>query len=152
MKTIYVDVNQFDNVNGVFVNDNNIVLKSAGAVISAMDIKDYNEDYKRFKEEYDIQFIFENNVPKIDIFTIPMVDIFAVDSEGGYIASLGEMTNLRENIPICYIDKNHKCYFICDNGKDFINNANHWKNMLKLCSSIEIFDSKESAMKQYEFL
>ena len=102
MKKVYLDTTQSNICIGVFANGAEVVL--AGTTVNAMAVKYKNGEYQRFAEEYDIHFIFEDNIPKIDFYAIPMVEIFAVDSSGGYIGSLGQPTDLQENIPICYID------------------------------------------------
>lgn len=85
--------------------------------------------------------MFEDNVPKIDFYTVPMVEIFAVDSDGGYIVSVGQSTDLQEDIPICYIDADKRCYLIAENGKEFLMNIYQWKEQLTPCTNIEFFDS-----------
>lgn len=107
---------------------------------------------QKFAEEYDIHFVFEDNVPKIDFYTVPMVEIFAVDSDGGYIVSVGQSTDLQEDIPICYIDADKRCYLIAENGKEFLMNVYQWKEQLTPCTNIEFFDSFEKAQETYDFL
>jgi hypothetical protein len=111
-----------------------------GTTIYSMSNK--NSKYKRFANEYDIHFIFDDNIPEVDFYTIPMMDIFATDDCGGYTGSLGHVTDLEKNIPICYIDKNRNCYLIADNGKDFLENAQNWK-------SIMMFHVKHSSIKSF---
>lgn len=154
MKTVYVDVTnlKYSCGVGVFVDNPDIVLTPAGTTIAINDNNDYNDEYKRFADEYDIHFIFENNIPLIDFYTIPMIDIFAMDSVGGYIGTLGQSTNLNEDIPVCYIDQNKKCYLINQSSKDFINKPHLWKNNLISYDDIEVFVSKEEAENKYEFL
>ena len=150
MKKVYLDTTQANMCIGVFVNDAEVVL--AGTLINAMPIKHKNHEYQRYAEEYDINFIFEDNVPKIDFYTIPMVDIFATDSVGGYIGSIGSPTDLEANIPICYIDSEKKCYLIATNGNDFLCKVNRWKEQLIPYTDIEFVESFEIVQKKYEFL
>ena len=81
-----------------------------------------------------------------------MVDVFAVDSAGGYIGSVGQSTDLEADIPICYIDVAKRCYLIAANGRDFLRNVHQWKEMLTPYTGIELFDSFEVAQKRHEFL
>ena len=152
MNKIYVDVTQFHTQDGlgIFVEGYQPVL--AGTSVSAMDLEDYNDEYKRFADEFDIHFIFEDNIPQIDFYTVPMVEIFAKDSHGGYIGSLGESVNLYKDIPICYIDKNKQTYIIAKTGKEFLDDVSHWKDNFVLYEDIEIFDSLQAAKSQYNFL
>jgi hypothetical protein len=152
MRKVYLDVTQASMCVSVYVKDAEVVL--AGTTINPMSVREKkkNSEYQRFADEYDINFIFDDNVPKVDFYTIPMVDIFATDSEGGYIGSLGRVTDLQENIPICYIDKDKKCYLIADNGNDFIANASNWKSNMTEYTDIEFFNSLSVAQEKYEFL
>ena len=77
MRKVYLDTTQADMCNSVYVNDAEVVL--AGASVNAMSVKHKNSEYQKFAEEYDIHFIFADDVPKVDFYTVPMVDIFAVD-------------------------------------------------------------------------
>ena len=150
MKKVYLDTTQSNMCMSVFVKDAEVVL--AGTTINAMSIKHKNDEYKRFAEEYDIHFIFEDDVPKVDFYTIPMVDIFAVDSFGGYIGSIGQHADLQQDIPICYVDSEKNCYLIAKNGAEFLSKVQHRKEQMKLYTEIEFFDSYEMARKKYEFL
>jgi hypothetical protein len=114
--------------------------------------REKNGEYKKFANEYDIDFIFDDNIPKVDFYTIPMVDIFAADNFGGYICSLGHPTDIDEYFPICYIDKNRNCYLIADTGKDFLKNVQNWKSIKTPYTDIEFFTSLAEAREKYEFL
>jgi hypothetical protein len=152
MRKVYLDTTQSSMCISVYVKDAEVVL--AGTTINSVSVREKkkNSEYQRFADEYDIHFIFDDNVPKLDFYTIPMVDIFATDSEGGYIGSLGQVTDLQENILICYIDKDKKCYLIADNGNDFIANASNWKSNMTEYTDIEFFNSLSTAQEKYEFL
>ena len=81
-----------------------------------------------------------------------MMEIFAIDSAGGYIGSVGQSANFEGDIPICYVDAKKRCYLIATNGRDFLNNVHQWKEKLTTYTGIELFDSFEMAQKKYEFL
>lgn len=150
MRKIYVDAALKKQCSSVFIKNVKVVL--AGTPVYVMTIKDKNEEYQHFADSYDIHFIFEDDVPQIDFYTVPMVEIFAVDSAGGYIGSVGRPTDLQENIPICYIDKNRNCYLIANNGTEFLKIVHRWKNRMKPYSNIDCLESIEVAKGKYEFL
>lgn len=150
MRKVYLDITQADMCIGVCVNDAEVVL--AGTTVNAMSVKHKNCEYLRFAEEYDIQFIFADNVPEVDFYSFPMVDVFAIDSVGGYIGSVGQSTDLEADIPVCYIDAEKMCYLIATNGNDFLSKVSNWKADLMPYKDIEFFDSLEMAQKKYEFL
>lgn len=150
MKKVYLDKSKENKCISVFLKDVEVVL--AGTTVNGMSVKHKNEEYKKFAEVYDIHFIFEDNVPEIDFYTIPMVDIFAVDSAGGYIGSIGQVTDLEADVPICYIDAQKKFYVIASNGKEWLDNVYRWKEKLTPYDNIEFFESFEKAQEKYEFL
>lgn len=42
-----------------------------------MDVTDKNQEYQRYAKDYDIQFIFDDNIPNIEFYTVPQVDVMA---------------------------------------------------------------------------
>lgn len=150
MRKIYLDETEASSCMSVFVKDAELI--KAGTTIYAMQVKDKNSEYQRYAAEYDIHFIFKDNVPAIEFYTIPQVDIFAVDSEGGFIGSVGALTDFESDASICYIDKNKKCYLIANDGREFLKNVEQWKSKLVPFQEIEMFASKEDAESKYEFL
>jgi len=150
MRKVYLDTTQADMCISVYVNDAEVVL--AGTTVNSMSVKHKNSEYQRFAEEYDIHFIFEDNIPKINFYTVPMVDIFAVDSAGGYIGSVGQSTDLQKDIQICYINGDKKCFLIAERGKDFIDNVHQWKEQLTPYTNVEFFETLEVAQEKYEFI
>lgn len=81
-----------------------------------------------------------------------MVEIFAIDSAGGYIGSVGQSTDLQEDIPICYIDTDKRCYLIAENGREFLKKVHQWKEHRIPYTNIEFFESFKEAQEKFEFL
>lgn len=152
MKKIYVDISQLDKAIGLFVNNEEIELIPTGSNISIMPIEDQNEEYQQYAHDYDIHFIFDDDRPKIDFYSVPYMDIIARDSDGGYIGTLGQTCDLRNEAPICYINKDRKCYFIALNKQDFLEKISHWKTCLKPFEDIKIYKSKDEAMKHFPLM
>ena len=150
MRKVYLDTTQADMCISVYLHDAEVVL--AGASVNAMSVKHKDSEYQKFAEKYDVHFIFADDVPKVDFYTVPMVDIFAVDSAGGYVGSVGQLTDLEADIPVCYIDAEKRCYLIATNGNDFLSKVGNWKADLMPYNDIEFFDSLEMAKKKFEFL
>lgn len=122
MRKVYLDTTQAEMCISVFVNDAEVIL--AGASVNAMSVKQKNSEYQRF----------------------------AIDSIGDYIGSIGQQTDLQEDIPICYIDADKNCYLIAENGKEFFKDVHQWREHLTLCIDIDFFKSFKAAREQYEFL
>lgn len=150
MKKLYLDTTQAQMCISVYVKDTEVV--PAGTPVNVMPVGHQNNEYRRFAEQYDIQFIFADNIPKVDFYSVPMVDIFAIDSHGGYFGSVGQPTDFEAEIPICYIDAKKRCYLIATTGRDFLSRVDHWQKCLMPCTDIELFESFEAAQQKYEFL
>ena len=150
MKKLYLDVAETEECISVFAQDVEIV--RAGTTIYSMPVKHKNEEYNRFAIEYDIHFIFDDDIPSVDFYTIPQVDIMAIDSHGGFIGTIGYTTDLQSDAKICYIDCSHNCYLIAENASDFIKDISKWKNRLKKYSGIALYNSKADAEKEVEFV
>ena len=141
MKQLFLDVtsSNYDGANSaicVIRKDAEII--QAGTTIYSMPIELKDEEYQKFIDCYDIHFVFDN--------------IMAVDSRGGYIGTVGGLTDIESEFPICYIDKSRKIFRIADNFKNFVNNCADWKKQLQPCDDVKLFSSKSEAAKEYEFI
>ncbi len=148
MRKVYLDMTEA-NCTSAFVRDVEVI--PAGTTIYSMQTKDKDDTYQRFAVEYDIHFIFDDNVPKLDFYTIPYIDIMAVDSCGGYIGTIGEMSSLDSSAPICYIDRDGKCFLAAESFKDLLKNPKLWKTQLKPYDGIMLFHSKAEAQEKFAF-
>lgn len=122
----------------------------AGATVCAMSVRDKNSEYERYAAEYDMHFIFADAVPAVNFYTVPQVDIFATDSRGGYLGSLGG--TLDRESEICYIDRDRNCLLSSRGGSVFLKHPEDWRSTLSPCDCVEIFRSAEEAKEKYEFL
>lgn len=147
MKKIFLDMTQNNSCMSLLVADKEVL--QAGTTIYSMSIQEKNNQYQKFADYYDIHFIFDDDIVSIDFYTIPRVDIMAIDSQGGYIGTVGGMTDMESDMQICYIDKDKKIFLIADSLKEFIKKCKNWKEELKPYDEIEIFSSKEEANKKY---
>ena len=150
MKKVYIDKSSVPGPASIWIKDAKVIW--AGAVISSMSIKHKNEDYKKVALEHDVHFIFDDEIPVVDFYTVPLVDIFAMDSTGGYIGSIGEAAYFGSNATICYISPQKECFFIAKNFSEFINHLNIWNEHMVPYNELEFFCSKEDADNKYEFL
>ena len=150
MRKIYIDRNSVPGPTSIWIKDTEVIC--AGVVISSMSIKHKNEDYKKIALEHDVHFIFDDEIPIVDFYTVPLVDIFAMDSTGGYICSIGEAAYFGSNTTICYISPQKECFFIAKNFLEFINHLYGWKENMIPYNEVEFLSSKEEAEKKYEFL
>ncbi|QIK52420.1 hypothetical protein G7058_10415 [Jeotgalibaca porci] len=151
MRNIYIDRTEFTGAISVFSKDTEIII-SAGTTIYSMSVGDRNEEYQRYANDYDIQFIFDDYIPHLEFYTVPQVDIMAKDSRGGFIGTIGQSCDLESNAPICYINKDLECFIIAENGADFLSNIESWQNNLKPYNKIIFYRSKVEAEMKLEFI
>ena len=122
-----------------------------GKIISTMSIKEKNEKvYQILAEEYDVCFIFDDNVPNIDFYPVPKLEIFAYDSFDGYFCSTSNDLNINEkDAPIYYVDKILNCYYLTSNLREFFELITYnplWKKEL---FGYDILHTKSQENKQY---
>lgn len=148
MKKMYLDMTQYSIVNVLL---DGFELIPVGTTIQSMPVTDKNEVYDRLAKEHDVYFIFDDNIPSVDFYTIPYIDIVAVDSCNGYIGTIGEKCDVESNAPICYIDADRNCYLIARNFREFLSNINCWKALIEPFDNVEFFQSRLE-VKKYDFL
>lgn len=149
MQKIFLDMSQINSCMALYVKDKEVI--QAGTTIYSMPINEKNSEYQKFADDDDIHFIFDDDIVNVDFYAIPRVDIMATDSHGGYMGTVGEITDIESDMPICYIDKDKKVFLIADSLKEFIENSKDWKKRLKPYNKIELFASKEEANEKYDF-
>ena len=150
MNKVYLDVTKRENCAAIFIEDTEVI--KSGTTVYHMNSNDKNETYQQYADEYDIHFIFDDNIPKVSFYTVPQVDVFATDREGGLIGTVGSMTDLQSDLPIFYINKNRECFLIATSGKEFLETTTNWKNNLKPYNEVIFYKSKLEAEKELRFI
>ena len=152
MLKVYLDATELQLAGIIFagIEDAEIIL--AGTSISSIDINEKNDEYQIYADDYDIQFIFDDCVPSLSFYTVPLVDIVAKDSDGGFIGSLGQQFDLESDSPICYINKDLECFIVSENVTEFLENVESWKSNLTPYHKVTFYTSKEEAKRKLEFL
>ena len=131
MRKVYLNKTGTNDCISVFVQDAEVL--SAGTTIHSMSLRDKNEEYQRYADDYDIHFIFDDDIPAPAFYTVPQVDIMAKDSKGGFIGTVGQQSDLESDAPICYINNQQECFLIAKTGKEFIMPAsivNKWASRM----------------------
>lgn len=150
MRKLYLDMTENQGCTSYFMKDTEII--QAGATVYSMPVSARNEEYQRLADEYDLQFIFDDMNVKVDFYTVPRVDIMAVDSRDGYIATVGALSDPEGDAPVCYIDRDKNVYLIARNMRSLMEDIGNWRRNLKPYEGIRFFQSKEEAARTYEFL
>ncbi|MBP2243191.1 hypothetical protein J2Z40_003779 [Cytobacillus eiseniae] len=150
MRKVYLDRTEFPGAVIVFLEDTEII--QAGTTIYSMSVYERNEEYQKYADDYDIQFIFDDDIPHLEFYTVPYVDIMAKDSKGGFIGTVGQQCDLESDAPICYINKDLECLIISENGEGFLSNIESWQDNLKPYDKITFYRSKAEAEMELEFI
>jgi hypothetical protein len=150
MRKIYFDTTEVNGCISAFSTEAEVI--PAGTTIYSMSIKDKNEEYQRYANDYDIHFIFDDDIPVLSFYTVPQVDILARDSEGGFIGTVSQRADLESDAPICYVNNHQQCFLIAKNGKEFLEIVDSWKQHLEPYSDIVFYSSKSEAEKELEFI
>ena len=95
MDIIYYDSEEFEKglCSDAFVMKNMKPIP-AGTSIFSMPDTEKNRKWKSFADKYDIHFIFENDIPEVDFYSVPQFHIMATDSNGGLIGIIGGKDSL----------------------------------------------------------
>lgn len=77
--------------------------------------------YQILADEFDVKFIFDDDIPEFHFYPIPCLEILAIDSRGGCIGSSNNLVSLDEDYaPIYYISNENKPFYIASNLKEFL--------------------------------
>jgi len=133
-----------------------IELVPVGTSICYMSANDDNKVYQRYASEHDLRFIFEDNIPEIDFFAVPQLDVFARNSNGGFFATLGGETDIESmDAAICFISKERVCFTIAPNLKEFmqkIDSKCDWMFESPETEGVILYPSKETAKSEIEIV
>ncbi|MBQ7898377.1 MAG: hypothetical protein IJ307_00825 [Bacteroidales bacterium] len=147
--TQYLDMTQTEGCFGV-IPDNGETIVLTGVSVNSMPLsvkRKEGEAYDDFARKYGIYFIFDDCIPEIDFYTIPKIEIAAMDADGGFIASVGEPFSLRDPVPLVYISAERKVYLITEDSSKFLSIASEWRERLTPFDGITLYASKEDARK-----
>lgn len=148
MRKVYLDCTAGEAIS-VYIRDTEVI--PAGTTIYSISSRCRNAEYDRWGQEYGISFIFDDMQVEVPFFAVPWVDIFAVDNQGGYLGTVGEMTDMEGDAPVCYF-KEGKCYLIAESGPDFMEKAADWRSCLTDYPEVAMYDSMEQAARALEFV
>lgn len=150
MRKVFLDRTENKGPISVFIKDVEVI--PAGTTIYSMSEKSRNDEYQRYADEYDMRFIFDDDIPEINFYAVPQIDIFAKDSKGGFWGTLGSVTDFEEKLPICYIDRERNCFCAAGSGQEFLKSLKENKIELKPEEGVVFYDSKAVAERELEFI
>jgi hypothetical protein len=150
---LYMDFSGTEGAIG-YISDGEPVIP-VGVSINAMPMsikKKECELYQQFAKRNDVHFLFEDNIPTVDFYAVPWVDVAATDSNGGYIASVGESFSLSDSMPLIYISAKRECFLITRDSMQFLSIASVWKKHLMPYKDVTLYPSKEAAMEDFPII
>lgn len=152
---IYWD-NPYDEPTAVFITseekcDKPVKLLEAGTKVYSMGEQENDEKYERLKK-YDIHFIFTDNIPAPDFYSVPISYVFATDSLGGLYATAGGIVDIEESTPVCYISQDKNVYYIANSLKEFFANPVECKSKKYLTDMLKLYKSLDEAKKENTFI
>ena len=149
MRIVYYDMSDVTaGAVGVFVRDAKVL--PAGTTICTMPVQEKAEaGYAEFAKK-DVYFIFEDDVPKINFFDVPRVDVFARTSVG-LLACLGESADVDSDAPIVLIDDELNVRRAAKNMMDMLTSSN-WKDCIGEENGVKLYLDREAAMAELEFV
>lgn len=153
MERFYLDKSEIIEADGpasIYIAGAEII--DAGVTINSMPVEYKDDEYQSYADNYDIHFIFDDDIPRVDFFTVPLVDIFATDSNGGFLGTIGCMTDFQSDAPICYIDDSRNCFIAAENGNNLIQKRSEWRNNLEKSADVNVFRTKADAEKNFRFI
>ena len=150
MEKLYIDRTSVNSCTTVWVKDAETI--NAGTTIFPQPVSRRDARYEEFREKYDVHFIFSDDIPTVDFYAVPQLDLFAKDSSGGYFATIGQITWFEMDAPICYIDVERNCYEIAPNGAIFMEQLDTWKEHMIPRKDIVLYRNLEEAKKEISFV
>ena len=126
MNKVYLDVTKRENCPAICVAVKDMEVIISGSTVYHIDSNNKNETYQQYAKEYDIHFIFDDDIIELSFYTVPQVDVFATDSK--------------------------ECFLIANSGKEFLETIKSWKNNLKPYNGVIFYESKLEAKKELKFI
>ena len=150
----YMDMTKADGCFGV-IPENGETIVFTGVSINSMPLsvkRKEGEVYADFAKKYGIHFIFDDDIPNIDFYSVPRLDIGAKDDAGGFIASVTEPFSLSDPIRLVYISPDRQCYLITQDATEFLSIVSEWRDRLIPFDGVTLYASKEKAKQEYEII
>ena len=153
MRTVYYDMNDITTgAVGVFMSDAKVLL--AGVTVSAEPAaarQDANVmcAYAQFAEK-DVHFFFRDDLPEIDFYAAPRLDVFARTTDG-LLATLGESSDAEGEAPIVLIDREKRVHRAAKTMMDLLTSTN-WKDGVCEEHEVRIFPDRAAAEAELEFI
>lgn len=150
----YMDMTKAEGCFGV-IPENGESIVFTGVSINSMPLSVKRKEGKLYADcakKYGVHFIFDDDIPDIDFYSVPRLDIGAKDDDGGFIASISEPFSLSDPISLIYISPDRHCYLITNDATEFLSIVSDWKSRLVPFDGITLYASKDKAKEKYEII
>ena len=105
--------------------------------------------YAQFAEK-DVHFFFCDDMPEIDFYAAPRLDVFARTTDG-LLATLGESSDAEGEAPIVLIDREKRASRAAKTMMDLLTSTN-WKDGICEEHEVRIFPDRTAAEAELEFI
>ena len=147
--TFYLDLTQMKGCTGLILNPEH------RAVFTGTQIHTESERYRdcepaqHLERENDLHFWFGEK-PRIDVYTVPKMELGGYDSRGGWFAGCPDFSLEAE--PLYYIDRDRRCWRITDDSREFGDMGLSWRERMVPAEEIRVFASLDEAREHYHIL
>ncbi len=144
--TCYFDLTLLNSCTGVILSPDHQV------IFTGTQIHTEHERYRdcelalRLEQENDLHFWF-GEAPRIDVYTVPQMELGGYDSRGGWFAGCPDFSLEAE--PLYYIDRNRRCWRITEDSREFGEMGLLWRERMVPAEEIRIFASLDEAREYY---
>lgn len=149
MRTVYYDMNDIGvGAVGVFLRDAKVM--PAGVTVTAAPVRERGEAAYAEYAQKDVHFIFSDDVPAIDFYPLPRLDVFARTADG-LLATLGESSDVDGEAPIVLIDSEKRVYRAAKHMMDLLTSSN-WKDGICSETGVKLYADRAAAEAENEFV
>lgn len=138
---LYIDVTNKAGWFGIISPDQEFVF--AGSQFVFLDKDDDMAIVETFARDYDCHFFLDGDQPTLPFYSVPAVEIVALDSQAGYICLTADK--------VLYVNSDHVAFEIAESWDDFLNNPHDWQKRLVPYDGMRLYPSKEAAEKDIQF-
>ncbi len=143
MKKLYIDhTNEGDGPIGIFIQDTEVIY--TGTEINAAPSKMRNAPIIQEGSKNGIHFFFDDEDISLGIYTVPFMEAFARDDNGGIFAK-----EIDDNAPVYYINADLQVFQAASTFQVFITDLESWKVNLRPSQSVQTFSSRADAQLTY---
>ena len=143
--TWYFDLTQLRGATGLILSSGHQAILTGTRIHTEPERYRSCEPALRMERENDLHFWF-GEAPRIDLYTVPTMELGGYDSLGGYVTGCPDFSLGAE--PLYYIDRDRRCWRITEDSRKFQDMGCSWREHMVPAEEIRVFGSIEEARGQ----